>query len=91
MYTFLLSEFKRLSKFELERELPQTTDQSKVVNLMSRLWYRVSRVSRWAWTRMVRPPAYFSSLTGPDEQFFRKMETLISADTGKNIEPRPLI
>jgi len=30
MYTFLLSEFVRLSKFELERELPQTTDQSKV-------------------------------------------------------------
>jgi len=32
----------RLSKFELERELPQTTDQSKVVTLVSRLWYRVS-------------------------------------------------
>jgi len=31
MYTFLLSEFIRLSKFELERELSQTTDQSKVV------------------------------------------------------------
>jgi len=31
MYTFLLSEFIRLSKFELKRELPQTTDQSKVV------------------------------------------------------------
>jgi len=30
MYTFLLSEFIRLTKFELEREfelLPQTTDQ----------------------------------------------------------------
>jgi len=38
----LLSEFIRLSKFELERELPQTTDQSKVVTLVSRLWYRVS-------------------------------------------------
>jgi len=33
MYAFLLSEFIRLSKFELERELPQMTDQSKVVNL----------------------------------------------------------
>jgi len=43
MYTFLLSEFTRLSKFELERELPQTTDQSKIVTLVSRLWYRVSR------------------------------------------------
>jgi len=30
-------EFIKLSKFELERELPQTTDQSKVVNLVSRL------------------------------------------------------
>jgi len=38
MYTFLLSEFIRLSKFELERELPQTTDQSKVFSLVSRLW-----------------------------------------------------
>jgi len=44
MYTFLLSEFIRLSKFELERELPQTTDQSKVVTLVSRFWYRVSRL-----------------------------------------------
>jgi len=42
MYTFLLSEFIRLLKFELERELPQTTNQSKVVNLVSRLWYRIS-------------------------------------------------
>jgi len=42
MYTFLLSKFIRLSKFELERKLPQTTDQSKVVTLVSRLWYRVS-------------------------------------------------
>jgi len=39
MYTFLLS------KFELERELPQTTDQSKVVNFVSRLWYRLQ--STW--------------------------------------------
>jgi len=46
MYTFLLSEFIRLSKFELERELSQMTDQSKVVALVSRLWYRVSR-RRW--------------------------------------------
>jgi len=37
MYTFLLSEFIRLSKFELERKLPQTTDQLKVVTLVSRL------------------------------------------------------
>jgi len=44
MYTFFLSEFIRLSKFELERELPQTMDQSKVIDLVSRLWYRVSRV-----------------------------------------------
>jgi len=43
MYTFLLFEFIRLSKFELERELPQTTDQSKVVTLVSRLWFRVSK------------------------------------------------
>jgi len=43
MYTFLLSEFIRLSKFELERELPQTTDQSKVVALVSRLWYKISK------------------------------------------------
>jgi len=42
MYTFLLFEFIKLSKFELERALPQTTDQSKVVTLVSRLWYRVS-------------------------------------------------
>jgi len=42
MYTFLLSEFIKLSKFELERELPQRTDQSKVVILVSRLWYRIS-------------------------------------------------
>jgi len=42
MYTFLLSEFIRLLKFELERELPQTMDQSKVVTLVSRLWYRIS-------------------------------------------------
>jgi len=42
MYIFLLSEFIRLSKFELERELLQMTDQSKVVTLVSRLWYRRS-------------------------------------------------
>jgi len=42
MYTFLLSEFIRLLKFELERELPQMTDQSKVFSFMSRFWYRVS-------------------------------------------------
>jgi len=44
MYTFLLSEFIRLSKFELERELPQTTDQLKVFSFVSRLWYKVSSV-----------------------------------------------
>jgi len=43
MYTFLLSEFIRLSKFELEWELPQRTDQSKVFSLVSRFWYRVFR------------------------------------------------
>jgi len=52
MYTFLLSEFIRLSKFELEWELPQTTDQLKVVNLVFRLWYRtrdaLSGNSPWA-------------------------------------------
>jgi len=37
MYTFFLSEFIKLSKFELERELPQMTDQSKVFSLVSRL------------------------------------------------------
>jgi len=39
MYTFLLSEFIKLSKFELERELPQT-DQSEVFFLVFRLWYK---------------------------------------------------
>jgi len=39
MYTFLISEFIRLSKFELERELSQTTDQSTYVIRVSRLWY----------------------------------------------------
>jgi len=39
MYTFLLSEFIRLSKFELERELDgQTTYQSKVVTLVFGLY-----------------------------------------------------
>jgi len=45
MFTFLQSEFIRLSKFELE--LPQTTDQSEVVNLVSRRERPVSTRLNW--------------------------------------------